>query len=173
METIDIIAAATILSALLALLTYRLGLAAARSIKRAELFAAQDTINTLRETIQGLHTSLSIERDDAHQSNTQLAALMKKQEHHQAQLEALMQDADERIAIYAQRALTEDDAAQLQAMARKLELAANTFAGINAHDHAQAARQFAVRAFNMAAKYRPARGTWERVDEVRPAAQCM
>lgn len=173
MDHLDIVAAASIITALVGLLTYRLGLGAVHHIKRAELFAAEDTIRTLRESIQSLQTSLCIERDDAHQANTQLALLMKKQEHHQAQLEAIMQDADHRIAVYASRALTEDDAAHLHAMERKLSLAAKFFAGLDSQEHAQAARQLGQRALLIATKYQPAAAsTWERVDEAMPVAHC-
>lgn len=46
--------------------------------------------------------------------------------------------------------LTAEDHAVLVAMAAKLGLAADTFAGLNAHDHAKAARLFQAQALDMA-----------------------
>lgn len=71
---------------------------------------------------------------------------------HQQAVEAIMQDCDERIAIYARRAnpFTEEDHATLVAIANKLELAANTFAGLNAGDHTRFSRQLQQRAQDMA-----------------------
>lgn len=73
---------------------------------------------------------------------------------HQQRLEAVMQDCDDRIAIYARRAnpFTAGDHASLIAIANKLELAANTFAGLNSGDHARFARQLQQYALDMAAR---------------------
>lgn len=71
---------------------------------------------------------------------------------HQQRIEAVMQDCDNRIAIYARRAnpFTEADHESLVAIANKLELAANTFAGLNAGDEARLARQLQQHTLNMA-----------------------
>lgn len=71
---------------------------------------------------------------------------------HQQRTEAVMQDCDERIAIYARRAnpFTERDQTQLLAIAGKLALAADTFAGLTVGDHAQAAKRLSAHADQMA-----------------------
>lgn len=71
---------------------------------------------------------------------------------HQQRIEAVMQDCDERIAIYARRAnpFTHADVITLQAIASQLELAAATFTGLQAGDHARLAKQLRQHALNMA-----------------------
>lgn len=75
---------------------------------------------------------------------------------HQAALESIMLDCDERIAIYARRAtlLSHHDLNVLLSAARKLSLAADTFAGMRADDHAQAARSIALNTLNIAERLR-------------------
>ena len=77
---------------------------------------------------------------------------------HQQRIEAVMQDCDDRIAIYARRSnpFTADDYATLQAIADKLELAASTFAGLGSPDHARFARQLHGHAQAMAERLRTA-----------------
>ncbi|SDJ60053.1 hypothetical protein [Pseudomonas indica] len=83
-----------------------------------------------------------------------LSAAEAAQLKHKAELEAVQRDADNRVALFAHRAnpFTADDGHQLDAIAMKLELAANTFAGINCADHARFARTLAQHALNMAAR---------------------
>lgn len=52
--------------------------------------------------------------------------------------------------------LTEEDRATLHGIAAKLTIAANTFAGVRAHDHARLARSFAAYATEMANRPAPA-----------------
>lgn len=64
-------------------------------------------------------------------------------------LEATTVELDERRAKLANlqtRVITEDDANQLVAMADKLSLAADTFAGLGSHDQATAARKLSTSA---------------------------
>jgi len=64
-------------------------------------------------------------------------------------LEAITSELDECRATLANlqgRVITEDDANQLVAMADKLSLAANVFAGIGSHDQATAARKLSTSA---------------------------
>lgn len=76
---------------------------------------------------------------------------IEKREHQQA-LEAIMQDCDERIAEYARRGnpFHGGDLITFQAIASQLELAAATFAGIQAGDKARFARQMQLEALNLA-----------------------
>lgn len=75
---------------------------------------------------------------------------------HQQRIEAVMQDCDDRIAIFARRAnpFTQADLNNLQAIAKQLELAASTFAGLNAGDHAHRTRQLQQHTLNMAERLR-------------------
>lgn len=77
---------------------------------------------------------------------------------HQQRLEAVMQDCDDRIAIYARRAnpFTEEDGITLQALANQLDVAANTYAGLGADDQARFARQMQQRARDLADRLRTA-----------------
>ncbi len=163
--------------ALVSLIAYRIGLGTVRGINTTALAEAEDSNRALRKAIASLNTACAIDRDDAHQANTQLSALMKKQEHHQAQLQAISEDADNRVAQFANRQLTHEDLIHLRQMAAKLELAAEMFARFTSHDQATQARQLAARALNIAARYRPAPSTWECVDEAQlpgaTAPMCM
>ena len=76
---------------------------------------------------------------------------IEKREHQQA-LEAIMQDCDQRIAEYARRGnpFHGGDLITLQAIAAQLDLAAATFAGIQAGDKARFARQMQLETLNLA-----------------------
>lgn len=54
--------------------------------------------------------------------------------------------------LHAAAPMTDEDTATLQAIASKLELAGDTFASLNSHDHARYARNLARHAHNMAAR---------------------
>ena len=58
--------------------------------------------------------------------------------------------------LAAARPLSDEDQAVLIAAAEKLGLAAVTFAGLNAHDHAKAARLFQAQTLDMAARIKKA-----------------
>ncbi|MFP6861263.1 hypothetical protein [Pseudomonas sp.] len=58
--------------------------------------------------------------------------------------------------LAAARPLSDEDQAVLIAAAEKLGLAADTFAGLNAHDHAKAARLFQAQTLDMAARIKQA-----------------
>lgn len=59
---------------------------------------------------------------------------------------AELDDCRAELANLQTRVITEDDATQLVAMADKLSLAANTFAGLGSHDQAQICRRLSERA---------------------------
>ncbi|WP_313226754.1 hypothetical protein [Stutzerimonas chloritidismutans] len=59
---------------------------------------------------------------------------------------AELDDCRAKLANLQTRVITEDDANQLVAMADKLSLAANTFAGLGSHDQAQICRRLSERA---------------------------
>lgn len=70
---------------------------------------------------------------------------------HQTAVEAIMQDADERIALYARRSnpLNAQDLEDLEALSTLLDLAAATFAGVRANDKATLTRNLQQRLINM------------------------
>jgi hypothetical protein len=85
-----------------------------------------------------------------HLLNIDLADLARKREAdrtaHRLERDQLIQDADQRIAAYARRAnpFTEQDLSALAGTLKTLELARNTFAGLQALDkQAEAANQLA------------------------------
>lgn len=57
------------------------------------------------------------------------------------------------VEVLTPRALTEDDAHQLAAIAAKLDLAASLFTNLNAADQGTSARLLSVRASNLAQRY--------------------
>lgn len=59
---------------------------------------------------------------------------------------AELDDCRAKLANLQTRVISEDDANQLVAMADKLSLAANTFAGLGSHDQAQICRRLSERA---------------------------
>lgn len=75
---------------------------------------------------------------------------------HRTALEAIMLDCDQRITLFARRAnpFTDDDQAVLLAISSKLQLAATTFDGLRADDHARFARTLQTHAINMAERLR-------------------
>lgn len=70
---------------------------------------------------------------------------------YQLRTEAIMQDCDERIAVYARRAnpFHGGDLSTLQSTAHQLDLAASTFAGLNAGDQARLTRQLQQDVLNL------------------------
>lgn len=73
--------------------------------------------------------------------------------------------------LAAARPLSDEDHAVLLAMASKLGLAADTFAGLNAHDHAKAARRFQAQALDMAERIQKgnAANDWREIEAERAA----
>jgi len=107
-------------------------------------------------------------------------------------LEHLTEELDAtraQLASLQQRVMSEDDANQLIAMAEKLSLAANTFAGLGSTDQAQVCRRLSTHARALFDRYwqtlptidplqptHRALSTWERVDAEHTGAatpQCM
>ena len=73
--------------------------------------------------------------------------------------------------LAAARPLSDEDQAVLIAAAEKLGLAADTFAGLNAHDHAKAARLFQAQTRDMAARIKQAiaANNWSETEAERAA----
>lgn len=162
MSTINIIFAALFACALAGLIAYRVGLstgARAQRLKNQTLRNAQAklvqgcerTIESLTTRIAALLTRQTETEERATQCEARATALATKQESHQAQLDAIMQDADNRVATYARRAnpFNHDDRITLQAAANQLDAAANVYAGLMASDQARFARQMQQRLLNL------------------------
>ena len=108
-------------------------------------------INDYQQRIKALHSDLGHVQ---HQRDIE-------RHRHQTQLDAIIQDADERIAVHARRAsdLTAQDATTLNAAQKLLEHATGLFDAIQSHSHARQARQVQQQLINMAqrtAKSEPA-----------------
>ncbi|MGE6790864.1 hypothetical protein ACQKFS_02425 [Pseudomonas guineae] len=162
MTTINIIFIALFACAIAGLIAYRVGLstgARAQRLKNQALRNAQAklvqgcerTIESLTTRIAALLTRQTETEERATQYEARADALAAKQESHQAQLEAIMQDADNRVATYARRAnpFNHDDRITLQAAANQLDAAANVYAGLMASDQARFARQMQQRLLNL------------------------
>lgn len=91
--------------------------------------------NALHEELQRLRNAREIERQG-----------------HQQALDAIMQDADARIATYAARSLTADDLKLLKAAKAKLILAGETFSRLHADDHAQVVNGYIQRLDQLTAR---------------------
>lgn len=163
MSIINIIFIALAVCALAGLIAYRIGLstgARAQRLKNQALRNAQAklvqgcerTIESLTTRIAALLTRQTETEERATQCEARAEALATKQESHQAQLEAIMQDADARIASYARRAnpFNEQDRTTLQAAANQLDAAANTYRKMQVDDHARFAREMQQRLLNLA-----------------------
>lgn len=76
---------------------------------------------------------------------------------HQTSLEAVMNDCDERIAVYARRAVTtHQDVISLQHIAKQLEHAASSYSHLGATEGARMAHQAQLEALNLAERIRAA-----------------
>ena len=104
-------------------------------------YAAAERIRELTHTIAHQRHQATVERSEYNQG-----------------LEAIMQDADARICLFARRTnpFTADDQAVLSAIASKLELAASTFDGLKSPDHARFSRTLQQNALNMIERLRVA-----------------
>lgn len=100
------------------------------------------TITDLREHVSALQQDIA-----GHTRSRRSQA-----EIHQRALDTVMQDADTRIAIYARRAnpFTAEDRITLQATASQLDVAANTYAGLQADDQSRFALQMKRRVLELA-----------------------
>ncbi|MBU0883274.1 MAG: hypothetical protein KKD30_02260 [Gammaproteobacteria bacterium] len=163
MTTINIIFTALAVCALAGLIAYRIGLstgARAQRLKNQALRNAQAklvqgcerTIESLTTRIAALLTRQTETEERATHCEARADALAAKQENHQEQLEAIMHDADARIATYARRAnpFNEQDRTTLQAAANQLDVAANTYAGLKLSDNVRFAREMQQRLLNLA-----------------------
>lgn len=112
--------------------------------------AARNDLAHAAEAHQELIANLRHQRDRAVHEHT-------LSRHNAAQaLEAITSELDEarrQIALLERRALTEENADQLVAMADKLTLAADTFAGLGSHDQAQICRRLATAARSLFDRY--------------------
>lgn len=161
--SINIIFIALLACALASLIAYRVGLGTGAqaqhrrdqvtsNLQARHLREANNAIERMKTQATALHASQNLHLDRAASLQKQADNLATKQQHHQAQLEAIMQDADTRIAIYARRAnpFTHDDRITLQAAANQLDAAANVYAGLQAGDQVRFARQMQQRLLNLA-----------------------
>lgn len=150
-------------AAFAALLAYRVGLGTGARAQRLnnqalfnqqgkELQNAKRSIESLTARLAALLTRQTETAERATRCEAQANELEAKQQHHQAQLEAIMQDADARVATYARRAnpFNHDDRITLQAAANQLQVAANTYTGLHAPDEARFATQMQLRLLNLA-----------------------
>jgi hypothetical protein len=163
MTTINIIFTALAVCALAGLIAYRIGLstgARAQRLKNQTLRNAQakliqsanSSIESLTARMAALLTRQTETAERATQCEARANALATKQESHQAQLEAIMQDADDRVSTYARRAnpFNHEDRITLQAAANQLDIAANTYSGLMLGDQVRFARQMQQRLLNLA-----------------------
>jgi hypothetical protein len=163
MTTINIIFVALISCAMAGLIAYRVGLSTGARAQRLNTDALDQrqalSIQTGTRAIEQLSTRLAAlltrqteTAERATQSEARATALAAKQETHQGQLEAIMQDADDRVATYARRAnpFKEHDRITLQAAANQLDVAANTYTALHAPDEVRFARQMQQRLLNLA-----------------------
>lgn len=155
MSTINIIFAALFACAIAGLIAYRVGLStgarAQRLKNQAQRTAEAKLIQRSERTIESLTTRLAALLTRQTETAERASALAKNQETHQAQLEAIMQDADTRVTIYARRAnpFNHEDRITLQAAANQLDVAANTYSGLQASDQVRFARQMQQRLLNL------------------------
>jgi hypothetical protein len=122
--------------ALIGFIAYRLGMATTAKALRPYVKSLETHASTYSQhwtdsqlhnrTLESKAETLSATVDD----------LLAKQEHHQAQLEAIMIDADNRIAAYAKRAnpFNESHLAQLLCAVDQLDLAGRTYKAMGS-DH--------------------------------------
>jgi len=150
-------------AAFAALLAYRVGLGTGARAQRLnnqalfnqqgkELQNAKRSIESLTARLAALLTRQTEKAERATRCEAQACELAAKQQHHQAQLEAIMQDADARVATYARRAnpFNHDDRITLQAAANQLAEAADTYRKLQLDDNRRFATQMQQRALNMA-----------------------
>lgn len=147
------IAASVLLATLIA---YRIGMSTRREADANALVAAQLANNDLSKANRELQAALRIEQDDAEQLKTQLTAAQRKQEHHQAQLLALHEDA---LRAEARHALTAEDATCLALAAHQLDVAAKTYRRLNANIPADQNAASARQLLNIAARAPQAPGS--------------
>lgn len=151
-QSIHLIAAAATLAVLIGFLCYRIGMASAHGILAGQLHRSRAVIEQLHSEVRAHKVLLEIERDDAEQQGIQLAAALHKQRDHQAQLEAIMQDADARVAAITRRTLSHAEGEQLHSISELLGLARATFQSLGAADKAELALTLSRNALNIASK---------------------
>ena len=155
MTIINIVFIALFVCAAVGLIAYRQGLGTGARVQRQNDLALKWQQTKIIESLTARVAALVTRQDKiierAIQCEARADALATKQETHQAQLEAIMQDADTRIAIYASRAnpFNQQDRITLQAAANQLAAAANTYAGLQANDHLRFAHQMQQRLLNL------------------------
>lgn len=150
-------------AAFAALLAYRVGLGTGARAQRLNNQAlhnqqAKALQNAIRSTesltarLAALLTRQTETAERATRCEAQASELAAKQQHHQAQLEAIMQDADARVATYARRAnpFNHDDRITLQAAANQLAEAADTYRKLQLDDNRRFATQMQQRVLSMA-----------------------
>ncbi|WP_296125105.1 hypothetical protein [Pseudomonas sp. Ga0074129] len=163
MTLINFIFVALLSAAFAALLAYRVGLGTGARAQRLNnqalhnqqakaLQNALRSIESLTARLAALLTRQTETAERADHCEAHVNELLAKQQHHQAQLEAIMQDADARIKTYARRAnpFNHDDRITLQAAANQLQVAANTYTALHLPDEARFATQMQQRVLNLA-----------------------
>ena len=119
---------------------YALGYDAAHSSQQRLLGVSAERIRALHSDIGQLRHMREIEKRG-----------------HQTSLEAVMNDCDERIAVYARRAVTtHQDVVSLQHIAKQLEHAASSYSHLGATEGARMAHQAQLNALNLAERIRAA-----------------
>lgn len=98
---------------------------------------------------RGHETRIAAQQEEVEQLQLKLS---KQSLGHLLQVESIMQDADARVAIYSRRAnpFNHEDRTTLQAAANQMEVAANTYSGLQIGDQVRFARQMQQRLLNLA-----------------------
>ena len=116
-------------------------------------------------------TGYNLGYDDAESSNADLAAfqaaevqrlqnqLATNRAEQSQQVDAIMQDCDARIAIYAARALSAEDITTLQVANKQLALAAETYSNFKLHDQTRFAATVHGRLEHLITRLKEAHGS--------------
>lgn len=136
-------------SALAGLIFYGIGLRAGRQaadhlIRKLEKINSATSKSLAKRTADLIAVNQTLDAREGALSKLRQSLIEEQRDHGEVERGLLNQ-------LAAACRLSVEDQAVLIAMASKLGLAADTFAGLNAHDHAKAARLFQAKALDMAA----------------------
>lgn len=115
--------------------------------------ARADEVEMWRHKLQRAQHEHTLSRLNASQAIEVMTSESDQRIEELARLREQIKNALAAVRIYTAFALTEGDAAHLTAMAAKLSLAAQTFAGIGAHDQANSCRKLASSATALFERY--------------------
>lgn len=137
-------------SALAGLVFYCIGLRAGRQaadalIRKLEKINSATSKSLHKRTEDLIEVNRTLDAREGALSKLRLSLIEEQRDHGEVERGLLNQ-------LAAVSRLSAADHAVLIAIAAKLGLAADTFAGLNAHDHAKAARHFQAQALDMAAR---------------------